>query len=129
VEAKFGVSLVNESRALFGESSRRVRVACAISKRYKGRTYPYWYAYHPRWDDYLKEVETGLLVLGCLDLNYGFAIPRSIVQSVLDDLYTTGRPDGERYWHISLVEKDGDYSLLLPRRSDALPLTQYIVRP
>jgi hypothetical protein len=128
VETNYGVSLSKESRALFGDPTRRVRLACTISKRYYARTYPYWYAYHPHWDEYLEEAQTGLLVLGCMDLDYIFAIPRSIVQSALDGLNITVRPDGERYWHMHLVESGGEYKLLLPRRSDALSLTRYIVK-
>jgi hypothetical protein len=128
LETQHGVNLSKESRALFGDLTRRVRLACTISKRYHARTYPYWYAYHPHWDEYLREAENGLLVLGCMDLDYAFAIPRSIVESVLDGLNITVRPDGERCWHMHLVEAGGEYSLLLPKRSDALSLTGYIVK-
>jgi hypothetical protein len=128
VEAKYGVRLSKESRALFGDATRRVRLACTLSKLYPERTYPYWYAYHPHWDEYLREAGTGLLVLGCMDLDHAFAIPRSIIESALDGLNTTVRPDGERYWHVHLVGLSDGYGLLLPRRSTTLPLAPYVVR-
>jgi len=127
VETKYAVSLSKESRALFGDLARRVRVACTISKRYHARTNPYWYAYHPHWDEYLGKAEIGLLVLGCMDLDYAFAIPRTMVQSVLDGLNITIRPDGERYWHMHIVEVRGEYALQLPKRSDTLLLAPYVV--
>jgi hypothetical protein len=128
VEIKHSVTLSKESRALFGDGAGRVRLACTISKRYHSRSNPYWYAYHPHWDEYLSHAETGLLVLGCMDLDFAFAIPRPVVHSLLDGLNIMVRPDGERYWHIHLVEARGEYALQLPKRSDTLALTPYIVR-
>jgi hypothetical protein len=127
VSRKYGVVLAKESRALYGDASNRVRLASTISKRYPARTYPYWYAYHPHWDDYLTGAQEAFLVLGCMDLDYGFAMPRQTIRSVLDALNITVRPDGERYWHLHLTESEAGLGLLLPKRAETLPLTQFRV--
>jgi hypothetical protein len=38
---KYGLSLSKESRALYGDDKRQVRLACTISKRYGARRHPY----------------------------------------------------------------------------------------
>ena len=63
-----------------------------------------------------------------MDLDYGFAIPVSVMASILDNLKTSTRPDGERYWHVHLVESGGEYSMLIPKRPGTLLLTPYIVK-
>ena len=92
------------------------------------RTFPYWYAYHPRWDEYLEGARQGLLVLGCTDFNYGFAIPQRIINSVLGGINTTTRPNGETYWHLHLLDTEGEYCLLLPKTSGSLSLSPYVLR-
>jgi hypothetical protein len=103
-------------------------VACTISKRYtKKGTYPYWYAYHPQWDEFLAEGKTAYFVLGCMDLNVAFAIPRRVLHPVLDALNTTTKPGAEAYWHIHLVETPNGLSILLPKKSSLLALADFKV--
>jgi hypothetical protein len=60
-----GVSLIKKSRALYWDSSHDTRVACSISKRYtKTDSYRYWYAFHPQWDDFLREGKKACSFLG-----------------------------------------------------------------
>lgn len=42
-----GKELVKQSRTLFWSPDKKLRVCCAVSKRYEGEYQPYWYAYHP----------------------------------------------------------------------------------
>src|SRR6476660_3072884 len=66
-----GANLIKKSRALFWDSDHEKRVACTISKRYTKRSsYPYWYAYHPQWDEFLRDGNLSFLVLGCMDLPF-----------------------------------------------------------
>lgn len=125
---KFGEKFEKQSRALYGNVGGTVRVACTLSKRYQGRTYPYWYAYHPSWDEYLGRVGTGLLALGCMDLDQAFAIPRGVILPRLAGLNVSVRPDGAKYWHIHLTENGGQFYLLLPKTSESIVLTPFAVR-
>ena len=119
------IRLVKKTRATYWNVSRTVRAVCTISKRY-GSGAPYWYAYHPSWDNFLQEAEEGYFILGCIDLNLAFSIPRSVPTPLLDKFNTTKRADGKMYWHIKIVEKaDNDYYLLIPNHSENLSLTQH----
>jgi hypothetical protein len=123
-----GVSLIRKSASLHWDSLHETRVACTISKRYtKKGAYRYWYAYHPQWDEFLAEGKTAYFVLGCMDLNVGFAIPRRVLHPVLDALNTTTRPGAEPYWHINLVETPDGLSLFLPKKSSSLALADFKV--
>ena len=122
-----GVPIIRKSRALYWSADHQFRAACSISKRYLRRnSYPYWYAYHPQWDSFLAETNQSLFILGCMDLDVAFAIPRSEILLRLDDLNTTKREDGAHYWHIHIVEREaGRFALALPKRGDVLPLDTF----
>ncbi|HMB90868.1 MAG TPA: hypothetical protein VKP65_08475 [Rhodothermales bacterium] len=130
VEDRDDVRLVRKTRATYWNSDRSVRVVCTISKRYtKSGHMPYWYAYHPNWDEFLDGGERAYFVLGCVDLDIAFAIPQEVLKPILADLNTTEREDGKRYWHIKVVEeKSGEYALWIPKQAGNLSLQDYIVQ-
>ena len=105
-----------------------IEFACTISKRYTKRaSYPYWYAYHPQWDEFLDGGSKGYLALGCMDLSIAFAIPRVEIIGILDDLNTTETTRG-LYWHLHIIERSPEkYELLVPRRTQHLDLKPYEV--
>jgi len=122
---KIGAKLIKRSRALFWDASHEKRVACSISKRYTKGSYPYWYAYHPEWNDFLHEGKSSYFVLGCMDLDVAFAIPLAVVTKNLNALNTT-TTNKKTYWHVHVVETDsGGYALLLPHEGAQLPLDQF----
>ncbi len=122
-----GTPLIRKSGALFWTADHHLRAVCSISKRYvKRNAYPSWYAYHPQWDEFLSEADQSFLVLGCMDLDVAFAIPRKELTSRLDALNKTTKEDGTHYWHIHIVERAaGQYAIVLPKIRDALPLEAF----
>jgi hypothetical protein len=123
---RVGAPMIKKSRALFWDAGHSKRIACSISKRYlKRSSYPYWYAFHPQWDEFLEEGDESFFVLGCMDLSIAFAVPHQVLQDVLPNLNTT-QTDRGKYWHIHIVqEEDGSYALLVPKASDNLKISQY----
>lgn len=102
-----GKELVKRSRTLFWSPDKLLRVCCAVSKRYqtKGEYQPYWYAYHPKWDDFLAEGKESFFVLSCMDRDEAFAVPFSWLQKNKKNLNMTDR--GERsYWHVPVTTLD-----------------------
>jgi len=100
-------------------------IACTISKRYADRYCPYWYAYHPSWDDFLLEEPRSLFVLGCTDQPFSFAIPWKVIHGVLDSLNTT-TTEKSKYWHLNVAEpQPGKFELLLPKSSTNLSLEEF----
>ncbi|MBV9654267.1 MAG: hypothetical protein JOZ42_06855 [Acetobacteraceae bacterium] len=126
--AKLQMQLVKKSRALFWSADHRKRVACTISKRYTKRSsHPYWYAYHPEWNDWLQEADEGYVGLGCMDLPVAFAIPLRTIREVLPYLNTT--TTHKTYWHVHITQgPSGQLELLLPKAKSAnLNLSQFEV--
>jgi hypothetical protein len=123
MSVKTGVSYLKKSPALAWDTSRAKRFACTVSKRYdKSPATPYWYAYHPQWHQFLQEGEEAHLLLGCMDLPFAFALPLAVLTPLLDAFHTTEK-DGRTYWHVKVGQPGPDrFTLLLPRRSEALPL-------
>jgi hypothetical protein len=92
---------VKKSGVLYWSTDKGLRVAIGVSSRYESRTWPYWYAYHPQWDAFLKEGTTGFYILGCADLDVAYAIPFERIHGWLKRLRTTTK--GTRiYWHVDL---------------------------
>jgi hypothetical protein len=122
------VNLIKRTGALYWDAGHTIRVACTISKRYtKQRGYPYWYAHHPAWEDFLAEGERAFLALGCMDLAVAFAVPWQTLHPILDGLNTTQKEDSF-YWHIHLTEPEaGEFAMLIPKRNAVLRLKEYAI--
>src|SRR5581483_6572540 len=96
-----GKELVKRSRTLFWSPDKELRVCCAVSKRYEADYQPYWYAYHPKWDEFLGEGKEGYFILSCMDRDDAFAIPYSWIQK--NKVYLNKTDKGYRsYWHVAL---------------------------
>lgn len=120
-----GALLVRQSGrsdALFWSADNELRVCCAVSKRYKRAEQPYWYGFHPRWDDFLAHGTDGFLILACIDSNVGFAIPYRWIAENKKNL-SMREGVGERHWHIPLtVLGDGALAVKLPRNELSVTL-------
>lgn len=129
LEARENHKLIVETVAKRRSADGTVRAVVAISKRYEDRgAFPYWYAYLPDWDAYLAHAERGFLLLGCMDREFGYAVPRDVLLPLLDALNTTTRADtGKSHWHIHLVERNEGLALLLPKTETTLNVEPYRV--
>jgi hypothetical protein len=120
-----GDELIRRSRTLFWSADKQIRVCCAVSKRYEGDYQPYWYAFHPKQDDFLAEGKDSYLILSCMDRDEAFAVPYSWIVSNKKNLNMTDK--GERsYWHITLTSLDRDaLALNVSKVGTKTPLTPY----
>ncbi len=89
-----GAELVRRNRSYFWSADKYVRACCTVSKRYANDYQPYWYAYHPKWDDFLSEGD-GYLILGCMDLGICFCgTPLMVLRKFQESQHH--RPGGRR---------------------------------
>jgi hypothetical protein len=115
--------LIRKSAALYWSADQALRVVCSVSKRHERRAY--WYAYHPEWDKFLGEGQTGYYVLGCVDKDEAYAIPHGWIHGKLETLYTTER-DNKMYWHIHVDETtQGDMLFRLFKVDQKVSLLPY----
>jgi len=126
LQKKLGVTLIRRRRAMFEDIGGQNRACVSISKRY-GREYqPYWYAYHPAWNEFLEGAKEALFVLGCMDRDEAFAIPLSIFTTFLPKLNQTTREDGESYWHVVITTNEhGKPALYSSRTGEKLELRPF----
>jgi len=119
-----GKVLVKSSRTLFWSADKQLRVCCAVSKRYEGDYQPYWYAFLPKWDEFLSEGAESFLILACMDRAEAYAVPYAWLADNKQHLNVTDR--GERsYWHIALTTlQDGDLAINVSRKGFKFPLKQ-----
>lgn len=122
-----GALLRAQTIAMHRSADGATRAVMAISKRYEERgSFPYWYAYHPEWDAFLAEGERGFLLLGCMDRDEAYAIPRLVLQPLLSSLNTTTRANtGKIHWHLHLVERADGLALLLPKADDVFSVAPF----
>ncbi|MDY1010335.1 DUF262 domain-containing protein [Sphingomonas sp. CFBP9019] len=128
---ELGTPLIADTVGKHRSADGSQRVAVAISKRYDGRAdYPYWYGYHPDWQEYLVAAINGHLLLGMVDRDEGYALPFSVLTPLLPLLNTTTRPDtGRLHWHMHVVEQTDGLALLLHKSGKKFSITPYIIQP
>jgi len=110
-----GVELVRRSRSYFWSADKQFRACCTVSKRYDNPYQPYWFAYHPKWDDFLREGD-GYLIFACMDLESGFAVPQRWFAENTANLNASEREGKLAYWHIPITTfDDGGLAINLTR--------------
>jgi len=120
-----GTELVRRSETLFSSPDKKFRVCCVVSKRYDSDYQPYWYAYHPKWDEFLGEGNEAYFIISCMDRDEAFAVPFSWLQANKDCLNTTD--SGDRfYWHIAITTlDDGELAINTSKIGLKTPLTPF----
>ncbi|WP_243375066.1 DUF262 domain-containing protein [Microvirga solisilvae] len=115
------------SLAKYANADGAFRAIVAVSKPYLGRDdFRYWYAYHPESDEFLAGVQKGFLLIGCMDRDHGYAIPRSVIAEHLTSLNTTTRNTTKKmHYHIHLTERSGKLMMTLPKANGLLDISPY----
>lgn len=124
IAKKRGLSLQRYRQTLFWTPDEKVRVCVAVSKRYEGDYQPYWYAYLPKWDEFLSGGEEGFFVLACMDQRTAYVLPWELVHSNLDNLNQSKSPG---FWHIALNLSDGEIFWNISKIGKKVPLAPYAI--
>lgn len=120
-----GKELIKRSRTLFWSPDKELRVCCAVSKKYDRDNQIYWYAYYPKWDDFLAEGKESYFILSCMDRDEAFAVPFSWLLKNKKDFNITER-DGRSYWHVALTTLGTDkLGINLSKKGSKAPLEPY----
>jgi hypothetical protein len=117
--------LVKRSRTLYWSPDKKLRVCCVVSKKYERDNQIYWYAYYPKWDDFLAEGEESYFILSCMDREEAFAVPFPWLLNNKKDFNITER-DGRSYWHVALTTMGaGKLGINLSKKGSKASLEQY----
>jgi len=113
--------LVKYSRTLFWSADKQLRVCCAVSKRYDNEYQPYWYAFHPQWDEFLAQGSESYFVLSCMDRDEAYAVPYGWLKENKQNLNMTDRGD-RSYWHLALTSVGDDLAINVSKIGVKQPL-------
>lgn len=125
LNGKLGSNLIRRRQALFEDRDGDVRACATVSKRYDDKLQPYWYAYHPKWDNFLGDASLGYMIFGCVDRLEAFAIPLEYMRKLLPSLNQTVRPDGAIYWHVKFSEGTNGMVLFASKTGERFDLTDF----
>jgi hypothetical protein len=121
-----GVEFVKKSTSLFWTTDKKIRVCCAVSKRYDVSYQPYWYSYHPQWEEFLKEGEDSYLLLACMDLEDAFGVPYQWITTQKQFLNMTPPRSDRSYWYLGFaLMDDGGLAINLSKKNEKVPLAKY----
>ena len=76
------VDLRKVSKSLYRSYSGDLSAVCTFSKRYERTRARYWYGYSPDWKKFLSQSPRSFLVLGCIDREVAYAIPKTVINRV-----------------------------------------------
>jgi hypothetical protein len=125
---KLGLPLLRNRQTLYWSGDKALRVCAAVSKRYERDYQPYWFAYHPTWNEFLEGGNQSYFLLACMDRDEVYALPLEVVHANLENLNTTVRPDGRSYCHIALsLAEDGNLVWNLSKVGKKIPLDPFAV--
>lgn len=120
--------LVKFSKTLFQSGDGELRVCVAVSKNYLRDYQPYWYAYHPKWDEFLRGGKSSFLLLACMDREDAFAIPYQQLVGMLPKMNQTKKDDGKSYWHIAVTTTETGLAVNLSKVKEVVELSPYRFR-
>ncbi len=109
----------------FETADRRTQVICLVSKDHgSAPTSRYWYGVYTAHRDKISSTGDSYLVLGCGSEGKTLLIPRSEMEAWLGRLGMTHRASGDSYWHVTIEEQAGRFSIRL-KDGQAVDLTKY----
>lgn len=122
-----GIEFNKKSRANYSSEDGNVGICCTISKRYKNKYQPYWYALHPKWVEFMEQHEKGYFILGCMDRNEAFCIPFDVVSENIENLNTSNKDD-KKYWHIKLSVDGDNVKWMITKIGKKIDLSPYALK-
>ncbi len=125
VNKRHNLNLIRKRQALFRDEIANQNAVISVSKRYDDNLQPYWYAYHPKWDEFLRSAETGYMVFACVDRDDAYAIPVNDMRKFLPSLNQTVRDDGKAYWHVKLAINEDRLELFASKTGQKFDLGDY----
>lgn len=127
VQDHLGLSLIKQSRTTYMSDKGETVVVCAVSKTYaKQARREYWFAFHPHQSETLSTAKNAYVAFGCGSAEQILFIPFAQFKKWLDGLNQTVRED-RSYWHVSIVQKNGEFILRHRKNLENIELQSYLI--
>jgi hypothetical protein len=120
-------NLLKRSRAAYSTPAGDKAVICSVSKEYqKPGQIGYWFSYHPHQREFFRKAGQGYLMLGCGSESNVLAIPFEDLESWLEGMNVTEKPN-RSYWHIHIHREDNRLVLHRKKEWARIDLTKYLI--
>ena len=112
------------SKTKYESGDGRVRLTCAVSAIHaKPRDTPnFWFGFHPRHLEFLKDAEVSYVCLGCSSSETTLLVPLASIQSFLDSMSASV---AAQHRHIVVQKKAGRFILRLLDGKDGPDLSEF----
>jgi hypothetical protein len=110
--------------ARFSSEDGAVRVVVAVSKRSTKRSDPYWYAFRPKWKEFLSQGTKSFIAFGCVDRDSAYVLAAQEFERILHTLHRTR----DQHWHVSLDENASGGLDLVQASGTRLSLNRFELR-
>ncbi len=117
ISKAMGTRLTKRRRSWFESADGETRAIVAVSKRYQRDYQSYWYGVYDSQRAFLAEGSRGFLALGGLDTQRIWVLPAAEFETLVADMNSTVRPDGQTYWHV-LTKLVGETCMLVTQRGE-----------
>lgn len=110
LEAHLDTTFSKKSRTTYINKQLNMTLACTVSKLHERQPRPYyWFGFHPRQLDFLKNGSISYAAFGCGSANTIILIPTEKLLEYIQDCNVTESP--RYYWHIQFHVIDGNLFL------------------
>jgi hypothetical protein len=125
IQQHLGQPLIKKSRSNYGTSDNAIAVVCSISKTHvsAGST-KYWFAFHPYYEDFLRNAKSAYIAYGCGSPADVLLIPFNEFKPLIKDFWTTQK-DGRMYYHVVIYKKDSSFHLKIPNKETMIDISAY----
>ena len=129
IKAALEKDFLRRSRATFSTPDDKVRLVCAVSKKYKKPSYAaYWYAFHPHQQKFLSSTSDSFVAFGCGSPDQALLIPFESFRPWLEEMNQTQRDDGSFCWHVHIHREEGGKFFLQRKKGASRPeITRFLV--
>ena len=125
IELSLNINLVKKSRIGYQTPDQRKGFVFCISKVYLEKLgTKYWFAFHPKQENFLNYFKESYVVYSCGSEDNSFLVPLKIIQNEKDNLSTTEK-EGKIYWHIHIHERNNNFYLRIPKTNQTVDLEKY----
>ncbi|MEQ9617825.1 MAG: hypothetical protein RIG61_01465 [Deltaproteobacteria bacterium] len=128
IQKQLGIDLVKRTKSLYSSIDNDIGLSIAISKEYvKNDSSGYWFAFHPYQKDFLKKCSKPFVAFGCGSSDNIILFPFEVFSAWLKKMNTT-KDEKRVYWHVQILQKNGNFTLYLKARHENPDITAYHIK-
>jgi hypothetical protein len=129
INSKLKIDLIKQTRTSYMTADSKVGLVLTFSKSYIAPSdgERYWYSIYQHHRDFLKDLSEAYIAFGCGSIMNLFLIKFEFIDELLPYMSTSTKSFGD-YWHIFIYNRDGKFTLRVPRKGESIDLEGFKVK-